>query len=342
MSVDMEETLKEVRRKQHRSSRRASLVLEDTRNNHVKSQPKIYNHQSMLNLNREILDNRTYINDEFNNISNRLRHSESFDCGIGGSMYSWMDYNGDAQTDDESSSSKPWQKLCNGSVLRAVNQLSHKNSPKKKRSQSKTDLSGSRPDLSHSRTDILTPVDLKSSKSDLRMSKSDLKSSKSELRASRTDLKSSSKSELRGSKADLRSSKLDLRGSKQDLRGSKQDLRNLSQNDYRGSSVDVRGELRRTKDFCSSNHNISGRDTSWDRKAAELSFSRLDMSLSRLDLAHEQLNQEEELERLDTFRGDLTLPRSGRFSRPSLAPLLRGNAFHMSFRIAKSRRDKCW
>ena len=204
---------------------------------------------------------------------------------------------------------------------------------KKKRSQSKLDLSSSRPD-------ILTPVDLKYSRNDLRTSKSDLMSSKSELRSSRADLKSSSKSEMRGSKSDLRSSKLDLRGSRQDLRGSKKDLKNLSLNEFRDINRDLRGGQQRTvKDFCSSNHNLSG-GAAWDR-GGDLSFNRLDMSLSRLDLAHEQLNHEEELERLDTFRGDLTLPRSGRFNRPSLDPLLRGNSFHMSFRIGKSKRDKC-
>uniref|UniRef100_A0A6A7FN63 Serine/threonine-protein kinase PLK4-like n=2 Tax=Hirondellea gigas TaxID=1518452 RepID=A0A6A7FN63_9CRUS len=352
MSVDMEETLKAVRRRQQKSARRASLVIDDPRtwqDERLRANG-IYNHQSLLNINQDLHENRMAFNNDYNT-SNRLRHSESFDCGIGGTLYPWdcdehhlnqslSSINPDSLT----GISKPWQKLCNGSVFRAVSQLTHKNAPKKKKlSQSKSDLSSCHPEITSSKPDILSSkCELRTSKPELRLSNSDMRASKSELRSSRHDLRSPH-SELRGSKSELRASKHDLRASRHELRGSKQDLR--TQGDTRSSNSDIRSsksdlrssksDLRRTKaDLRSSSHNLS-----WDKRPDLASLSRLDMSLSRLDLAHEQLNHEEQLEQLDTVRGDLTLPRR-RVNRSSLAPLLRGNALHMSFRVSKSR-DFC-
>lgn len=364
VSVDMEENLKAVRRQQQRSARRASLVIDDPRHTSTiqviddrrlyerlpRSKRGMCNHQSLLNLNHELLDNRMSINNEYNKASNnRLRHAESFDCGIGGNLYDMRDYSCQlnqslSNIDFESITgiSKPWQKLCNGSVLRAVSQLTHKNSPKKKKlSQSKTDINNSRTDNNNSRTEIISNMDNRTPKKAVIHYTSDGRGSKTDIRASRNDLRSP-KSELRNSKSDLRASKHDLRGSKHDIRGSKQDIR-VHQNDFRGSITEIKSpkselrssktDLRRSKTDLRSNHNLG----SWN---TDLALSRLDMSLSRLDLAHEQLDREEELEQADTVRGDLTLPRR-RINRPSLAPLLRNNALHMSFRVSKSSREHC-
>lgn len=359
MSVDMEENLKAVHRQQQRSSRRASLVIDDPRQNTpldmiddytvYERQPqngrRMCNHQSLLNLNNhEILDNRMCLNNKYNKASNnRLRHAESFDCGLGSNLYEWENYNVDAQLNQSLNNinqesltgiSKPWQKLCTGSVLRAVNQLTHKNSPKKKKiSQSKSDIGNPRPESNINRAEIIHNGEIHSPKAKVRQSKTDSRTPKSEFRASRTDLRSP-KTETR--KSDLRSSKNDLRGSRNDVCSPSHEMRSF-QRDFRGSISDMRSsksEQRRSKtDLRSSNHTLN----SWD---TELALSRLDMSLSRLDLAHEQLNREEQMEQSDIVRGDLTLPRR-RLNRASLAPLLRGNALHMSFRVSKASRDHC-
>ncbi|KAF2360050.1 Protein kinase domain [Trinorchestia longiramus] len=350
MSVDMEETLKAVRKQQQRSTRRASLVIDNPRqveDDWKKTSPRPYNHQSLLNLNQEVLDNRV-ANDEFRNATNRLRHSESFDCGISGGLYPpWNDYNdrlsmNQSLTDIEPKLSKPWQKLCNGSVLRAVDQLTTNNSPKKKKmSLTKSDLSHTRSDLSIGAGNYAT-LDSLSSKSKRKLQKCDFRASIAELRDPRDDLRpkieTSSRPDLRCGKLDSHRNDRDERNSFYDFKTSNYDLRSPNSDIYSTKS-DLRTtksskDLRRSKkDLQSSSHNLSAR--SWD-PCSDLTLSRLDMSLSRLDLAHEQLDQEEALEQKDSFRGDLTMPRRT-LNRASLAPLLRGNALHMSFRMSKNR-----
>lgn len=345
MSVDMEETLKAVRKQQQRSTRRASLVIDNPRQceeEWKQSSHRKYNHQSLLNLNHEVLDNRMSNTDEFHNATNRLRHSESFDCGISGDLYnSWNEYNdptpvNQSMNDIDGKVSKPWQKLCNGSVLRAVDQLTTNNSPKKKKvALSKGDLSRTRQDLSLGAGNYAT-LDSSYSCKNRKSQNSDYRSSISELRAPRP-----SKADVT-SRYDLRTTKLDSRISDRESRCSNYDLRSPKSDIYSAKS-DLRSsksskDLRRSKrDLQASSHNLSAH--SWDR-CSDLTMSRLDMSLSRLDLAHEQLDQEEALEQTDSFRGDLTLPRR-RLNRASLAPLLRGNALHMSFRVSKRRDHHC-
>ncbi|KAA0193905.1 hypothetical protein HAZT_HAZT008415 [Hyalella azteca] len=352
MSVDMEDTLKAVRKQ--RSTRRASLVIDNPRHAEDewrKHSPRSYNHQSLLNLNHEVLDNRMANDDDFHNATNRLRHSESFDCSSSRGIYpTWNGYSeraplNQSMNDIEAKLSKPWLKLCNGSVLRAVDQLTTSNSPKKKKlALAKSDLSHPPGDLSVGAGNYATldsmscqssrklqKCDFRASIAELRDPHSDVRSSKADFTIMRPELRAYStqrcERDSRNSFYDFKTSNYDLRSTKSDIYAPKSDLRSSK------SSKDLR---RSKKDLQGSSLNLSER--SWG-PCSDLTMSRLDMSLSRLDLAHEQLDQEEALEQKDSFRGDLTLPRR-RLNRASLAPLLRGNALHMSFRVSKNR-DWC-
>jgi len=78
---------------------------------------------------------------------------------------------------------------------------------------------------------------------------------------------------------------------------------------------------------------------SWNNEQA---LNKLHLSLSRLDLAHEQLNDSKDIGRGEKIRpGDFTLPRRSPNSKAALSPFLRGHSYHMSIRVPKGKRDPC-
>ncbi|XP_064086317.1 microtubule-associated serine/threonine-protein kinase 2-like isoform X3 [Macrobrachium nipponense] len=345
LSVDMEETLRSLQQHHHpaRATRRASLVIDDPRYLQEAAQHLHEMVKPLAEIPRPVPEELVILRDsdvdsgvschdceDARAENSRLCHSDSYDGGDVASVVSWDDYsdlNGrrPSLTHFDSATlcsvAKPWEKLCNGSVSRAMLQLTTvKKVPSEVRG-SKSDLRGSKADLRGSRGD------LHASKSDLRASKADLRASKSDLRASKSDLRAS-KSDIRASKSDLRASKADLRASRQDLRASKSDLR-ASRSDLRASKADLRASK---SDLRASRSDLRASRT-------DLRGSRHNLTLSRLDLAHETLDGdcvlEDEAE--DVLRGDLTLPRRSNIDRSALAPFMRGNSLHMSFRIAKNR-----
>ncbi|KAK8727779.1 hypothetical protein OTU49_009452 [Cherax quadricarinatus] len=345
LSVDMEETLRSLRHHQPiRATRRASLVLDDPRYLHEAARQFHDVVRPLAETQRPLVEEGILTRDsdvdsgvschdceESRVESQRLCHSDSYDGGDAASVVSWDDY-ADlggrrpslTQIDPATlcSVAKPWEKLCNGSVSRAITQLTVKKVPKNSELRSsKADLRGSKVDLRGSRNDLCT------SKSDLRASKSDLRASKSDLRASKSDLRSS-KSDIRASKSDLRASKADLRASRQDLRASKPDLR-ASRSDLRASKSDLRASK---SDLRASKSELRASRT-------DLRGSRTNLTLSRLDLAHETLDDECVLEdeAEDVLHCDLTLPRRGNIDRSALAHFIRGNSLHMSIRVPKHR-----
>ncbi|KAK3874349.1 hypothetical protein Pcinc_020709 [Petrolisthes cinctipes] len=339
MTADMEESLRlHQNRRQPRATRRASLVLDDPRylqDHHLHDilRPNLADVQHEVALTRDSdVDSGVSCHDcdDSRLESQRLCHLDSYDGVDAASVVSWDDYADlGRQTLNQydqatlCSIAKPWEKLCNGSVSRAMTQLTVKKVPKNPELRgSKSDLMGSNCDLRGSRNDLhVSKSELRASKAELRMSKSDLRASKSDLRASKSDLRAS-KSDLRASKSDLRASKADLRASKPDLRASRSDLR-ASKSDLRASKSDLRGSK---SDLRASRTDLRG--------------SRTNLTLSRLDLPHETLNNScvTENERDELLRCDLTLPRRTSIDRNALASFMRGNSLHMSFRVPK-RRD---
>lgn len=349
LSVDMEETLRSLHHQQpNRALRRTSLVLDDARYIEDASQQLQDILRPMAESQRPLVeeggirdsdvDSGVSCHDcEESRVENqRLCHSDSYDGGDAASVVSWDDYADLSagrrpsltQYDPSSLTSvaKPWEKLCNGSVSRAMNQLHVKK-------------------VTHNPDTHNGNADFRGSKGDLRecrnnhhhSSKSDLRMSKGEMRASKSDLRALMKAELRASKSDLRASKQDLRASRQDLRGSKQDLR-ASRSDLRASKSDLRSsksDLRASKsDLRASKSDLRASKT--DLRVLQ----RSNLTLSRLDLAHETLDDKclREDEGEDIIRCDLTLPRRKNVNRTDLAPFMRGNSLHMSFRVPK-RRD---
>nr|XP_045622511.1 calcium/calmodulin-dependent protein kinase type IV-like [Procambarus clarkii] len=359
-SVDMEETLRSLRQHQPvRATRRASLVLDDPRYLHQAAQHLHDIVRPVAEVQRPLIEEGVLTRDsdvdsgvschdceESRVESQRLCHSESYDGGDAASVVSWDDYadlGGRRPSVNQfdpatlCSVTKPWEKLCNGSVSRAITQLTVKKVPNNSDLRSsKTDLRGSKVDLRGSRND------LHASKSDLRASKVDLRASKLDLRASKSDLRGS-KSDIRASKSDLRASKADLRASRQDLRASKPDLR-ASRPDLRASRPDLRAsrpDLRASKsDLRASKSDLRASKSDLRASRTDLRGSRTNLTLSRLDLAHETLDNEcvVEDEGEDVLRCDLTLPRRKNIDMSALAPFMRGNSLHMSFRTPK-RRD---
>ncbi|CAL4099250.1 unnamed protein product, partial [Meganyctiphanes norvegica] len=347
LSVDMEETLRtlhsnNIHSQQQRAVRRASIdpsyfhepsqALQDTRQLHKTSRPI---EEVVLTRDSDVDSGVSCHDCEESRVeASRLCHSDSYD-GDAASVVSWDDYsdlggrrpsltNIDAAT--LNSIAKPWEKLCNGSISRAITQLTVKNVPKKY-----CDLISNNTEMMSSNSDLrATNCELRSSKTDLRASKSDLRASKADLRASKSDLRSS-KSELRASKADLRASRQDLRASKSDLRASRSDLR-ASKSDLRSSKSDLRASK---SDLRASRGDLRG-------SRIDLRGSRANLTLSRLDLAHETLEDEHSLQREaeDVFRGDFTLPRRRNMDHTALAPFMRGNSLHMSFRMPKKKDMK--
>lgn len=341
MSVDMEETLRLLQNcRQPRAIRRASLVMDDPRYLHqdhhlhdaLRSNLGEVQQQEVALITRDSdVDSGVSCHDcdEPRLENQRLCHLDSYDGVDAASVVSWDDYADLAgrplnQFEQATlcSIAKPWEKLCNGSVSRAMTQLTVvKKVPKNSELRgSKTDLLESNCDLRGSRHDLHTSKsDLRASKAELRASKSDLRASKSDLRASKSDLRAS-KSDLRASKADLRASRQDLRTSKPDLRASRSDLR-ASKSDLRASKSDLRGSK---SDLHASRTDLRG--------------SRSNLTLSRLDLAHETLSNSCVTEGEEVLLCDLTLPRRNNIDRATLASFMRGNSLHMSFRVPK-RRD---
>ncbi|XP_076069474.1 uncharacterized protein LOC143041462 [Oratosquilla oratoria] len=374
VSMDMEEALRAVHhqqqhQQQQRATRRSSLMLDDPRYLYDPARPlepirplevpsisnNVAQEEPALPQDSDVDSGVSCQDCEETRIEvPNLYRSDSYEGGDAvdaASLLSWDDYaemqgrrtpHNQFDPNTLTEVAKPWEKLCNGSVSRAITQLTVKSVPPKKsetrspkspksepRSCCKSELRASRQDLRASKSD------LRASKSDLRASKSDLRASKSDLRASKSDLRAS-KAELRASKSDLRASKSDLRASKSDLRASKSDLR-ASKSDLRASRADLRGS--RT-DLCGSRN--------------ELNLSRLDLTRESLDSASYNMNNNNinnnttnnngindldlDHESRDVIRGDFTLPRRGRFDRPGLSQLIRGNSIHMSFRMPK-RRD---
>ncbi|XP_045108449.1 calcium/calmodulin-dependent protein kinase type IV-like isoform X1 [Portunus trituberculatus] len=335
LSVDMEETLRSLHHQQpNRALRRASLVLDDTRylqntshQIHDIMRPMSESQRPLAeegNITRDSdVDSGVSCHDcEESRMENqRLCHSDSYDGGDAASVMSWDDYadisagrRSSLTQNDPTSVTKPWEKLCNGSVSRAKDQLNVKKVvpvlPETHICQadfrgSKGDLRDSRNNFHSSRSDLRIKAEMRGSKSDLRtLPKSGVRSSRSDLRGSMSDLRTPK--ELRGMKGDFRSSKSDLRASG-DFMGSKSDLR--ASGDFRGSKSDLR-------------------------------MQRSNLTLSRWELAHETLDnkclQEDDGE--DVIRYDVTLPRRKNINRTELAPFMRGNSLHMSFRVPK-RRD---
>ncbi|XP_063599549.1 uncharacterized protein LOC134775869 [Penaeus indicus] len=345
LSVDMEDTLRSLHHPHPiRATRRASLVIDDPRYLHEATQHLHEIVRPLAETTRPLPEEGIVTRDsdvdsgvschdcEDSRVENpRLCHSDSYDGGDAASVVSWDDYSdlGGRRPSlthfDHAtlcSVAKPWEKLCTGSVSRAITQLTVKKVSKSSELRgSKADLRGSKADLRGSRTDLHV------SKSELRASKCDLRASKSDLRASKSDLRSS-KAEMRASKSDLRASKADLRASRQDLRASKSDLR-ASRSDLRASKSDLRASK---SDLRASRSDLRA-------SRSDLRGSRTNLTLSRLDLAHETLDNdcvlEDEAE--DVLRGDLTLPRRSNLDRTALAPFMRGNSLHMSFRLPKHR-----
>lgn len=364
LSVDMEETLRSLHAHQPvRAARCASLVIDDPRYLHEATQQFHDIVRPLAEAQRPLVEEAVLTRDsdvdsgvschdceDSRGVENqRLCHSDSYDGGDAASVVSWDDYSdlggrrpSITQFDPATLTSvaKPWEKLCNGSVSRAISQLTVKKVPNPKNHElrscnsdhigSNTDLRGShndlhemKPELRASKADLrasksdlrASKADIRASKSDLRASKADLRASRQELRASKSDLWAVSKSDIRVSKSDLRTSKSDLRASRSDLRASKSDLR-ASKSDLRASKSDLRASR------------------------TDLRGSRTNLTLSRLDLAHETLNDscvlEDEAE--DVLHCDLTLPRRNNVDRTALAPFMRGNSLHMSFRVPK-RKD---
>ncbi|XP_050686690.1 uncharacterized protein LOC126980630 [Eriocheir sinensis] len=355
LSVDMEETLRSLHHQQpNRALRRTSLVLDDARyiqdpaqQFHDILRPLAESQRPMVEeggVRDSDVDSGVSCHDcEESRVENqRLCHSDSYDGGDAASVMSWDDYADISggrrpsltQYDPAmlcSAVAKPWEKLCNGSVSRAMTQLTVRKVAPSPAENCNADFHGSKGDLRDCRNN------LHSSKSDLRMSKA-------EMRASKSDLRALMKSELRSSKADLRASKSDLRASKQDLRGSRQDLR-ASKPDLRASRSDLRAsksDLRASKsDLRASKSDL--RSSKSDLRASKTDLrvlQRSNLTLSRLDLAHETLDDKclREDEGEDIIRCDLTLPRRKNLNRADLAPFMRGNSLHMSFRVPK-RRD---
>ncbi|KAG7171462.1 Serine/threonine-protein kinase 17A-like 1 [Homarus americanus] len=346
LSVDLEETLRSHHHHQPvRATRRASLVLDDPRYLQETTQQFHDIGRPLAETQRPLVEEGVLTRDsdvdsgvschdcEDSRVENqRLCHSDSYDGGDAASVVSWDDY-ADLGGRRPSlthidpatlcSVTKPWEKLCNGSVSRAITQLTVKKVPKNSELRSsKTDLRGSKVDLRGSRNDLhASKSDLRASKTDLRASKTDLRASKSDLRASKAEIRAS-KSDLRASKADLRASRQDLRASKSDLRASRSDLR-VSKSDLRASKSDLRASK---SDLRASRTDLRG--------------SRTNLTLSRLDLTRETLDNEcvVEDEAEDVLHCDLTLPRRSNIDRSALAPFMRGNSLHMSFRVPK-RRD---
>ncbi|XP_042861671.1 calcium/calmodulin-dependent protein kinase type IV-like [Penaeus japonicus] len=345
LSVDMEDTLRSLHHSHpNRAMRRASLVIDDPRYLHEATQHLHEIVRPLAETTRPLPEEGIVTRDsdvdsgvschdcEDSRVENpRLCHSDSYDGGDAASVVSWDDYSdlGGRRPSlthfDHAtlcSVAKPWEKLCTGSVSRAITQLTVKKVSKSSELRgSKADLRGSKSDLRGSRTDLhVSKSELRASKCDLRASKSDLRASKSDLRASKAEMRAS-KSDLRASKADLRASRQDLRASKSDLRASRSDLR-ASKSDLRASKSDLRASR---SDLRASRSDLRG--------------SRTNLTLSRLDLAHETLDNdcvlEDEAE--DVLRGDLTLPRRSNLDRTALAPFMRGNSLHMSFRLPKHR-----
>lgn len=359
LSVDMEETLRSLHHQQpNRALRRASLVLDDPRYLQDTSQ-QIHDILRPLSESQRPLAEEGGITrdsdvdsgvschdcEESRVGSSLLCHADSFDGGDAASVMSWDDY-ADLSSGrrpslthyDPSalcSVAKPWEKLCNGSVSRAINQLTVKK-------------------VTHTTADVQTcnaHVDYRESKGNLldsrnhlHSSKSDLRMTKAEIRASKSDLKALLKSEFRASKSDLRASKQDLRGSRQDLRASKQDLR-ASRSDLRASRSDLsasKPDLRASKsDLRTPKSDLRGSRSDLRASKPDLRMlHRSNLTLSRLDLAHETLDDKclPEDEGEDVLRCDLTLPRRKNINRTELAPFMRGNSLHMSFRVPK-RRD---
>lgn len=344
-SVDMEETLRNLHIHPARATRCASLIIDYQRYFHENAQHLDDIVRPLAEISRPLAEEGPLMRDsdvdsgvschdcEEARIENtRLCHSDSYDGGDAASVVSWDDYadlggrrpsltHFDPAT--LCSVAKPWEKLCNGSVSRAKTQLNDKKVP------SNCEVRGSKSDLRGSKADLRgSKADLRSSKSDLRASRADLRASKSDLRSSKTDLRAS-KSDLRASKSDLRASKAELRASRQDLRASKSDLRS-SRSDLRASKSDLRA----------SRSDLRGSRSDLRASRTDLRGSRQNLTLSRLDLAHETLNDDcvlEDEEAEDILPGDLTLPRRSNIDRTALAPFMRGNSLHMSFRIAKNR-----
>lgn len=356
LSVDIEETLRSLHHHHHqppvRATRRASLVLDDSRYLHEAAQQFHDSVRPLTEAQRPLVEEGILTRDsdvdsgvschdcEESRVENqRLCHSDSYDGGDAASVVSWDDYSDLSgrrpsltQLDPTTlcSVAKPWEKLCNGSVSRAITQLSVKKVPKN------SELRGSKADLRSSKVDLRgSRSDLHASKSDLRASKADLRASKSDLRASKSDLRAS-KSELRASKSDIRASKSDLRASKSDLRASRQDLR-ASKSDLRASRPDLRASK---SDLRASKSDLRASKSELRTSRTDLRGSRTNLTLSRFDLAHETLDNdcvvEDEAE--DVLHCDLTLPRRSNIDRTALAPFMRGNSLHMSFRVPK-RRD---
>ncbi|KAG0728320.1 Death-associated protein kinase related [Chionoecetes opilio] len=349
LSVDMEDTLRSLHPQQpNRALRRASLALDDSRYLQDTSQQIQDILRPLSESQRPLAEEGTITRDsdvdsgvschdcEESRVENqRLCHSDSYDGGDAASVMSWDDYADLSagrrpsltQYDPATLCSKPWEKLCNGSVSRAMTQLTVRKSvvPTSPEVQTCT------PDFRGSK------ADLRDSINNLHASKSDLRMSKAEMRASKLDLRAFLKAELRSSKSDLRASKSDLRASKQDLRASRQDLR-ASKPDLRASRSDLRAsksDLRASNDLRASKSDF--RASNLDLRMLQRSSN---LTLSRLDLAHETLDDKclREDEGDDVLRCDLTLPRRKNINRTELAPFMRGNSLHMSFRVPK-RRD---
>ncbi|KAK7085636.1 hypothetical protein SK128_016399 [Halocaridina rubra] len=353
LSVDMEETLRSLHSNHPaRAMRRASLIIDDPRYLHEAAQHLHDMIRPLAEIPRPLAEEGPILRDsdvdsgvschdceEARTENPRLCHSDSYDGGDAASVVSWDDYSdlGNGRRPSLThfdpatlcSVAKPWEKLCNGSVSRAMMQLTTvKKVPVNSEVRgSKSDLRGSKSDLRGSRTDLrCSRADLHISKSELRASKAELRASKADLRASKSDLRAS-KADIRASKSDLRASKADLRASRQDLRASKCDLRS-SRSDLRASKADLRASK---SDLRASRSDLRASRT-------DLHGSRTNLTLSRLDLAHETLDNdcvlEDEAE--DIFRGDLNIPRHNNLDRTALAPFMRGNSLHMSFRMTSS------
>ena len=284
----------------------------------------------------------------------RLCHSDSYDGGDAASVMSWDDYADLSagrrpsltQYDPSTlcSVAKPWEKLCNGSVSRAMTQL-----PVRKGLHASPDLLTCNADFRGSKGDLRgSKGDLRGSRHNLHLSKSDLRMPEAEIRASKSDLRPLMKSDLRSSRSDLRAPKSDFRGSKQDLRASRQDLR-ASKPDLRASKSDLRAsksDLRASKsDLRASKSDLRASKSDLRASKSDLRMlHRSNLTLSRLDLAHESLDDKclREVEGEDVLRCDLTLPRRKNINRSELAPFMRGNSLHMSFRVPKRRDMQIW